>query len=105
MLMTTEASLPFLLLTIFCSSALADYNITTFGARPDGTTLNTVAIQKAVDAAAENGGTVRVPAGTFLTGTIFLKSRVTFDLGAGAILLGSPAIKDYTPVSWGHHED
>ena len=54
------------------------YNIADFGAIGDGATVNTVAIQKAIDTCAhENGGTVLVPAGEFVTGTIELKSNIT----------------------------
>ena len=54
------------------------YNIADFGAIGDGATVNTVAIQKAIDTCAhENGGTVLVPAGDFVTGTIELKSNIT----------------------------
>ncbi|GLZ48985.1 exo-poly-alpha-D-galacturonosidase [Actinomycetospora sp. NBRC 106375] len=67
-----------------------------FGARGDGTTRDTAAIQAAIDAAAASGGGIVVfPGGTFLSGTIFLKSRVTLHLGPGAVLLGSPDVADY----------
>jgi hypothetical protein len=72
------------------------YNITDFGAIGDGVTLNTVAIQKAIDTCAhENGGTVLVPAGEFVTGTIELKSNITLKLAAKGRLLGSPKIEHY----------
>ncbi|MBQ9338165.1 MAG: hypothetical protein IJS14_12810 [Lentisphaeria bacterium] len=72
------------------------FTIDSFGAVGDGKTLNTAAIQAAVDAcAAAGGGTVSVPAGVYLTGTIFLKSNMTFRLESGAVLLGSPKITDY----------
>lgn len=80
-------------------------DITKFGAVPDGKTLNTVAIQKVIDQAAVTGGTVYVPTGIFYTGTLFLKDRVTLHLAGGAVLLGSTNIKDYTQMTWGHHED
>lgn len=80
-------------------------NITSFGAIGDGLTLNTKFIQKAIDKAAENGGTVIVPSGRFLTGTLFLKSNVNLELSPGAVLLGSTNIKDYIDLTWGHHED
>ena len=44
-----------------------------YGAKPDGT-LSTIAIQKALDAAALKGGTVTLRPGTYLTGSLFLKS-------------------------------
>lgn len=87
-------------------------SILDFGAKPDGKTLNTRAIQRAIDAAFRaGGGLVYAPPGMFLTGGLELKSRVTFYLEAGCVLLGSPNISDYTyhsgpPVKGdanGHH--
>jgi polygalacturonase len=67
-----------------------------FGAVGDGKQLDTKALQKAIDTcAAAGGGTVFFPAGRYLTGTLFLKSRVTLHLEAGAVLLGSPKLEDY----------
>jgi parallel beta-helix repeat protein len=67
-----------------------------FGAVGDGVRLDTGAIQKAVDAcAAAGGGTVTVPPGKYLSGTVFLKSNVTLDLAAGAAILGSTNLADY----------
>ncbi|WP_018334384.1 glycoside hydrolase family 28 protein [Actinomycetospora chiangmaiensis] len=71
-------------------------DVRAFGARGDGTTRDTAAIQAAVDAAAaRGGGTVLLPAGTFLSGTVELRSDVTLHLSPGATLLGSPDIADY----------
>src|SRR5687767_2131842 len=54
------------------------YNICDFGARGDGKTVNTAAIQKAIDACFnDKGGTVLIPAGTFVSGTLELKSHIT----------------------------
>lgn len=67
-----------------------------FGAKGDGSTLNTEAFQRAIDhAAAAGGGTVWVPSGEFLTGGLVLRSRVTLHLDAGAILRGSTRVEDY----------
>ena len=75
------------------------YDVADFGAKGDGTTKDTVAIQKAIDAAtAAGGGTVELGAGTYLSGTIWLKSNVDFHLGAGATLKGSPDKVDYCAV-------
>jgi polygalacturonase len=72
-----------------------DYIITEFGAVPGQ--LSTVSIQKAVDeSTAAGGGRVVVPAGTFITGTIFLKSNVDLYLENGAVLLGSKNLGDYS---------
>src|SRR6266498_3100967 len=57
------------------------YDIRNFGAKGDGTTLDTAAVQAAIDACTnEGGGTVIVPAGVFHIGTIELKSNVTLHL-------------------------
>ncbi len=72
------------------------YNVSELGAKGDAETLNTKAIQKAIDVCAESGGgTVFVPAGSFLSGTIYLKSGVTMNLSPGCTLLGSKSLKDY----------
>jgi len=79
--------------------AARDFSITTFGAIPDGTTLATDAIAKAVDACHRaGGGRVVVPAGTFLTGAIHLKSNVNLHVSAGATLLFSSDPTQYLPV-------
>lgn len=61
--------------------------ITDFGAKPDGTTLNTSAIAAAIASCAKaGGGRVVVPAGRFLTGAIHLQSNVNLHLDAEAVL-------------------
>jgi polygalacturonase len=83
-------------LSLFAGTALAtDFSVAKFGAKGDGTSMNTAAIQKTIDAAAKKGGTVVFPAGTYLTGSIFVKSGVTLKLDKGVVLLGSQDIKDY----------
>lgn len=67
-----------------------------YGAVSDGKTSATVAIQKAIDAAAsQGGGTVHFPPGRYLSGTLWMKSGVSLWLDAGATLLGSTDPKDY----------
>src|ERR1700733_12964800 len=66
-----------------------------YGAKGDGTTLNTAAIQKAVDTAAATSGTATLKPGTYLTGSLFLKSNVTLDLPEGVTLIGSEKLADY----------
>jgi polygalacturonase len=81
---------------IFGEARLKHYPITDFGAVADGTTLNTTAIQHAIDTAqAAGGGVVDIPAGKFLSGAIFLKPGVELCLAEGAVLLGSQNIQDY----------
>jgi polygalacturonase len=72
------------------------YDIRAFGAIADGRTLCTEAIQKAIErCAGAGGGTVYLPPGRFLSGTIYLKSGVTLRLDAGCTLLGSTSLRDY----------
>ncbi len=71
-------------------------SITDFGAVGDGLTLNTEAIQRAVDQlASKGGGTLAVPKGVFRSGAIFLKPGVNLQLEEGAVLQGSSDRKDY----------
>lgn len=73
-----------------------EFNVTHFGAVGDGETVVTTAVQRAIDAChLAGGGTVRVPAGDFVTGTIHIKSNVTLWLDHGARLLGSLNYDDY----------
>jgi len=72
------------------------YNVRSFGAKGDGATLDTAAVQSAIDACArDKGGTVLIPAGDFVVGTLELKSNVTLHLSAGGRLLGSDQPSDY----------
>lgn len=67
------------------------FNIQDFGAVGDGKKLDSSAINKAIDAAAKvGGGTVVVPAGTYLCGSIRLKSNINLHIDAGATILGAP---------------
>lgn len=78
------------------AEAAKRYLITDYGAVAGGETLNTAAIQKAIDTASTSGGgTVVIPAGKFLSGSIFLKSGVGLHLEEGAVLFGSDKIEDY----------
>lgn len=71
-------------------------NILNFGAACDGKTLCTAAIQAAIDAcAASGGGTVTVPCGKFITGTLWLRDNVELFLSHGAILKASDDLDDY----------
>lgn len=81
------------------------FNVVDYGAIGDGMKMNTAEFAAAIKAAAGAGGTVYVPGGTFLSGTIKLESHVTLELAPGAVILGSPDLKDYTRQTWGHHDD
>ena len=73
-----------------------DHLITSYGATPNSDTLSTSSIQAAIDACAQNGGgRVIVPAGSFTTGTIWLRSHVELHLCHGAILKASANLDDY----------
>jgi len=74
------------------------FNIKDHGAVGDGETLNTQAVQRAIDACSEaGGGTVWIPAGRFVIGTVQIKSNVTLSLDYGGELLGSQNKKHYPP--------
>jgi polygalacturonase len=86
-----------ILLFLFTFSALGDsnnenvFNIKTFGATGDGTTLDSPSINKAIDACVQaGGGTVYFPAGTYLSGSIHLRSNIHLLVDAGATILGAP---------------
>jgi polygalacturonase len=71
----------------WAEAQLAVVDAATFGAKPDGVTVSTAAIQQAIDAAAAaGGGVVAFPRGTYLTGALFLKSRVELRLDEGVTL-------------------
>lgn len=77
----------------------ATLSVADFGAVPDGATLNTVALQKAIDAcSAQGGGILQVPAGRYVTGTIVLKNGVVLRLASDAVLLGSTNAADYRNI-------
>ncbi|HEX2862914.1 MAG TPA: glycosyl hydrolase family 28-related protein [Lacunisphaera sp.] len=72
------------------SAVPPEFDVRSFGARGDGRTLDTAAINEAILAAhAAGGGTVVVPAGDYLSHSIRLKSRITFELRAGATLIAA----------------
>jgi len=86
----------FLLLTHIVSAGVREFDVTKFGAVGDGRTPATISIQEAIDACSSSGGgRVILPAGRFVTGTIYLKDHVVLRVSAGAELLGSTNIADY----------
>ena len=86
------------LLSGIAASAAPVCDVRAYGAKGDGTTKDTRAIQSAIDACAGTGGIVRLSSGTFLTGPLVLKSRITLEVQAGATLLGSQDRHDYPPT-------
>ncbi|MGA0134099.1 MAG: glycosyl hydrolase family 28 protein [Opitutales bacterium] len=72
-------------------------NVTAHGALGDGKTLDTQAIQAAIDACPP-GGVVLIPEGTFLSGALRLKSDLTLEIAKGGVLKGSKNPKDYLPL-------
>ena len=80
-------------------SGARTFNIRDFGAKGDGQTLDTQAVQAAIDACSnDKGGRVLVPAGTFLIGTVEMKSNVTLHISAEGTLMGSTHSGDYHPA-------
>lgn len=100
--MSTNPFRHILILFLFLTGALTREGfsqavyVTDFGAVGDGRTLNTIAIQAAIDHQGEKGGgVVIVPPGTFVTGTLFLASGITLHIESGSTLLGSTELEDY----------
>ncbi len=79
--------------------------VTDFGAKPDGLSFCTEAIQKAIDTCFENGGgVVVIPAGIYLSRPIRLKSNVTLYLEEGAVIKATNNIEDYYQIGYYHNE-
>lgn len=89
--------LGFVALKSFAAEATGVFNVLDYGAKGDGTNNDTTAIQKAIDACAnQGGGQVLLPSGkTFITGAITLRSGIDFHVANGAMLRGSPKWRDY----------
>jgi polygalacturonase len=96
-------------------SAIADtagiYDVRAFGAKGDGKALDTAAINKTIDAAAAaGGGTVRFPAGTYLSVSIHLKSNISLYIDQGATIVAAEPSKDARydapePNPWDKYQD
>src|SRR5437764_3002879 len=94
------------------SKATPIYDVRTFGAKGDGRTLDTLAINKAIDAAAAaGGGTVDFPAGTYLSVSIHLRSNITLVLNQGATILAADSVAGKVtydlpePNEWDMYQD
>ena len=80
----------------FAAATPSEVLITKFGAKADGATLNTKAIQAAIDhVASGGGGTVVVPQGVFVSGALFFKPGVNLHLLAGAVLKCSTDLSNF----------
>jgi hypothetical protein len=99
-----------LALLIAASGALgAAQNVRDFGAKGDGSTQDTAAIQAAIDAAAKlGGGEVLVPAGRYMCGTLHLRDHITLHLDNGATLAETTDLAAFTPyekLAYNPHAD
>jgi polygalacturonase len=75
------------------------FSVNNYGAKPDAQTINTKAIQAAIDACAKaGGGIVTFQPGSYVTGALFLKSKVNLQLDKGVELLGSQDFGDYPEI-------
>lgn len=80
-------------------SATKIFSVNSYGAKGDGETLNTKAIQKAIDAAAKKGGIVTFKPGKYVTGSIYVKSNVTLRIDKDVEIWGSQNIEDYPEIN------
>ena len=110
--------LPFISVSILSTAAFGAnsgpggefFNVRSFGAIGDGTNLDSPAINRAIAACSEaGGGTVCVPAGIYLSGSIHLSNNIHLFLDAGAVILGAPqnmnAYDETEPYSFGGYQD
>jgi hypothetical protein len=85
------------------------FNVRDYGAAGDDATLDTHAINAAIDACSAHGrGTVRLPPGVYLTGSVHMKSNVSLKLEAGAILRATTDMTQYDPREenpWSEYQD
>ncbi|MCF7974750.1 MAG: right-handed parallel beta-helix repeat-containing protein [Phycisphaerae bacterium] len=105
--MRRDVGIVFLIAVMAVSVQAAQFNVRYFGARGDGTTVDSPAINKAIEAAAaEGGGTVVFPAGTYLSYSIRLRSHVGLFLDHGCVILAAEPTEDQgydapEPNPWG----
>lgn len=87
------------LLALVASLNAAEFDVRKYGAKGDGQTVGTAAIQKALDACGKaGGGTVRFPAGTYLSKPLTLRTKTTVQLDEGATLLATTNHADFMKV-------
>jgi polygalacturonase len=92
----TAAMAMIMMMTVPAMAAEKVCDARTYGAKADGATKDTKAIQAAIDdCASAGGGTVKLAGGTFVSAPIVLKSNITLDIAKGATLFGSPDHGDY----------
>ena len=82
-----------------------DFNIMNYGAVADGRSLCTKAIQSAIDQCSKSGGRLVFAAGTYMTGTFYIKAGVELHLEKDAVILGSTNINDYATDTGGNRYD
>lgn len=80
------------------ASGTGTFNVRDFGAKGDGITFDTIAIQKALDACTNSGGTVEFPKGTYLSKPLTLHSQTTVKLDVGAKLQASTNQSDFMKI-------
>ncbi len=91
--------LSFVCLATALSAEPKRYVVSDYGAVGDGHTVNTARIQATIDrCAAAGGGTVVIPAGTFVSGALFFKPGVDLHVDAGAVLKSTTAMADFPPI-------
>ena len=73
----------------------AEFRVSDYGAKGDGKTVDTAAIQRTIDAAAKSGGTIVLPPGTYLSGALFLKSGTNLRLDEGVVIRGVQDLAGY----------
>lgn len=92
-----------------CQASGTTFDVKNFGAKGDGKTQDRDAINKAIDAASlAGGGTVVFPSGTYLTGSIHLRSHVSLQLDAGCVIEASAEREAYDPPepnAWDKFQD
>lgn len=89
--------------TVHTPAAEPSVSVTAFGAKGDGRTDNTRAIQQCIEACPRNG-VVEIPAGVFVSGALFLKSDMTLQIDAGGVLQGSTDPRAYEPFVFNRFE-